>query len=133
MVQEEDDTDRDEAGDDDGDDLPLLHLLRRSAREVGDFQFRHEVAGNGQGGAEEGGHHEDGDDAGTAAHAGVAHEDGRYDDHKDGHARDRFIPRKGDGTDADDGEHEGKDDDDDTGQKGLGDVLGAGDMEEEDE
>lgn len=131
MVQEEDDADGDEAGDDDGQDLPLLHLLRRRAGQVGDFQFRHEVAGYGQGRAEEGGHEQDGDDAGAAAHAGIAHEDGRDDDHEDGHARDRFVPRKGDGADADDGEEKRKEEDDRTGQQGLGEVLGTGDMEEE--
>ena len=48
VVEEEDDADSDEAGDDDGQNLPLLHLLRRCPGQVGDFQFRHEVAGYGQ-------------------------------------------------------------------------------------
>lgn len=131
VVEEEDDADSDEAGDDDGQDLPLLHLLRRCPGQVGDFQFRHEVAGYGQGRAEEGGHEQDGDDAGAAAHADIAHEDGRDDDHEDGHARNGFVPRKGDGADADDGEEEREDEDDCPGQQGLGDVLRAGDVEEE--
>ena len=130
MVQQEQDADGYEAREDDGDDLPLLHFLRRGAREIGYFELRHEVAGYGQRRAEEGGHHEDGDDAGIAVHADLAHEDGRYD-HEDGHAGNRLIAREGDGADADDGEQQREEEDDAEGHARLHEALRAVEVEEQ--